>query len=497
MAVFGRACLLAALILCLHCMPATAASPSAGEKALIAAILAANNTVQTVTLTKDVTLTAKLPSLQYNATLHVQGACKGRRCVVSGAGRYSGFSCVAGGAIVLQDLELTRFRGGAITGGCLGVGVPYGLVARRVSFLRNYNPVSGGAIYVDFVGAQITSCLFEYNNARVSGGAIRADAGFSLNIYNSTFAHNGALTRDGGAVSGVVSSIKASTFRGNAAATNGGAVSTLTTSAFYITKSTFEDNRAKGLGGAVYLVPAGTPYWLCNTSFRGNRAVASRRSNDLYAVAASPNGIFSGPSTIRLCGGATPVWTLNNNTAVKTCLGCTGCSARDCYGRGVCVYDPVDANPSCHCKPNYTPASDCVACLPGYAVTAKCLKCAPGYNAVAGSNPVSCAPCSAIAASGILPDPASSLFPLIGGGPAASYQSCAALCAASQNTVSPVTGYVTSCQLWAYFDGSAPAGCKDTCILWNETGACSNSTVIHKPEFGLYTAQFDNGSCGP
>jgi uncharacterized repeat protein (TIGR03803 family)/predicted outer membrane repeat protein len=128
---------------------------------------------------------------------------------------------------------------------------------------------NAGAIYTNSQ-ATIASCTFTNNaaNGGDSGGAIEADG--PLNLSGSTFTGNIA-TGNGGAIYGTSTAVDVNgcTFSGNSAS-NGGAVyyasGTLT-----ISSSTFTGNSATTDGGAIYF-SASSPTSVSNSTFSGNSA---------------------------------------------------------------------------------------------------------------------------------------------------------------------------------------------------------------------------------
>jgi len=148
------------------------------------------------------------------------------------------------------------------------------------------------------------------------GGAIWIDGGARLSIVNSTFSNNGALK--GGAVyagEGTQVSIDSSTFSGNTALNDGGAIFTF--GQLSIVDSTFADNSA-GEGGAIFVAgdEGGAIYVgsILQSTFTGN--IASEEGGAIYAMNnfSVTNSTFSGNSTTSPMSGSA-IYLSNNATA--------------------------------------------------------------------------------------------------------------------------------------------------------------------------------------
>ena len=190
-----------------------------------------------------------------------------------------------GGAINLRDLSLVN--GGGDDG--WGAGAVYGYAVdfniRRVVFDSNaaLDPGKvglGGALLLDHGSATIDHTIFRHNAITYEGGAIWAvnaslDISFSdfidntagyhdgaigiyaaslLKVRHSTFVDNEAYDQYGGAIhaQNITSvDIQASSFSGNRAHQNGGAVDLCAAYRSVIANSLFVDNHADLAGGAV------------------------------------------------------------------------------------------------------------------------------------------------------------------------------------------------------------------------------------------------------
>ncbi len=165
----------------------------------------------------------------------------------------------------------------------------------------------GGAIYIGPAphDVNIENCLFSDNIASYTGGAIHMGTGAKLDVFSTSFIGNtaafwgGAIgtgtrgvnrTRElsvsssrfvnnsavyGGAIGGDMTrpAVNSSSFVGNHAGQNGGAIYTpLTRGWLFVTNSTFYGNAAGNVGGGVTL---GSASFVTNCTFAGNRATGS------------------------------------------------------------------------------------------------------------------------------------------------------------------------------------------------------------------------------
>ncbi len=162
-------------------------------------------------------------------------------------------------------------NGGAIAfNGASASGPPAGqLILNNVVLKNNTAEGAGGALYAQSVGAMtLTNVTFDSNTANHgSGGAISYQGGASdgnIQIRSGAFTNNKALDPtlgSGGAIQrsqapGGSFVVQYSSFSGNQAGTNGGALSEEnagTTSTLRLTESTVAGNSAGGNGGGVYI----------------------------------------------------------------------------------------------------------------------------------------------------------------------------------------------------------------------------------------------------
>ena len=129
------------------------------------------------------------------------------------------------------------------------------------SFERNLSKQGGGAISYSGKELNITASLFNENSAYFEGGAILIGcSNVRTKISNCTFKQNKSFQYGGGAISysGKELFLRTSSFNGNVAFSNGGAVSISSSSNLSMTYKcdisccVFERNLAKNEGGAIY-----------------------------------------------------------------------------------------------------------------------------------------------------------------------------------------------------------------------------------------------------
>jgi predicted outer membrane repeat protein len=142
---------------------------------------------------------------------------------------------------------------------------------------------SGG--YLD-----VTNCTFTGNQSSGGGGAIGANGRTS--VSTSTFTANSSLG-PGGAIEVTVNSIFAvsdSSFVFNISNLRGGAIYVVTYDPFFkytniVQSSTFSDNRALGLGGAISNQSVAGALWVLNSTFTGNKTARFGAAIDTFAAA--------------------------------------------------------------------------------------------------------------------------------------------------------------------------------------------------------------------
>jgi len=202
----------------------------------------------------------------------------------------------SGTQLDIQDslFSLNRTTDSNGTGGAMYVGQnSETVIITGTQFLDNQAPAWGGAIRAEAFGTfTIVGSEFRRNQANravgsTEGGAIHAQEGDQLLISESIFDAN-KVTSSGGrggaiVLAGVSAEIKGSTFSGNIAQVEGGALLARSSSGtssndvtLQIDNSTFSGNRAvTGNGGAVQLVSGTSPVMttmLTNVTITGNQA---------------------------------------------------------------------------------------------------------------------------------------------------------------------------------------------------------------------------------
>lgn len=154
-------------------------------------------------------------------------------------------------------------------------------------FVNNTASLSaGGALRNQGTIDSISGTTFEGNTAG-NGGALWNGAGGTItNITDTTFTGNKSTNAvvGGGAITnaGVIKAINATTFTGNTAAGNGGAIYNVVSgggqASIALSNTTFTDNTAGKLGGAIY--NDGSLSFTGTNTFSGNTAAGA--ANDIY-----------------------------------------------------------------------------------------------------------------------------------------------------------------------------------------------------------------------
>ena len=190
--------------------------------------------------------------------------------------------------------NLAQFMGGVII-----AGLSVTLNVQETTFVRNTALIQGGAIDVEQqTHLRITNCVFDNNLSQGNGGAISGERNTTIDIQVTSFTRNnasqgGAIDTDtqsylrmtdctfkdnhaeqnGGAISGhkeVVFEIQETNFTRNTAV-QGGAISVDTDVYLRATDSTFVDDHASQIGGAIYGGPDAV-LEIQRTNFTGNSA---------------------------------------------------------------------------------------------------------------------------------------------------------------------------------------------------------------------------------
>ena len=170
-------------------------------------------------------------------------------------------------------------------------------------------PINGGAITVDYSSTlTVLDSVFSGNVARAAsvaanGGALASTQGSTINVTNVLFTSNSATrpASQGGAIYGNTGggniNVYSSTFIGNFAGNNGGAIGIPTSGpVLYVENSLFESNTSTGAsggfgGGAIFIGNAITGT-IVNTTFVGN--VAVNPGNDGSIVVGGGGAIAAG-----------------------------------------------------------------------------------------------------------------------------------------------------------------------------------------------------------
>lgn len=234
---------------------------------------------ETQTLGGDLNVTNN-PGAKPDVILEVAG---GGAATISqdSAGEHGVLALAANASAEIRDVTI---RGGTTVpgGGGGGVSVPSGatLLAERCVFTQNFADNNGGALFVNGSGVvTVDECLFIGNVAKKSAGAISSGAEALTTVTDSVFADNVALESSGGAIR--------------------------VTGALDVSNSSFVDNRAANLGGAIASSTT-TPgkVTIDSSCFVGNSDVAvDSFVNAAQSATGSWWGAADGPSGNGLGGG--------------------------------------------------------------------------------------------------------------------------------------------------------------------------------------------------
>ena len=269
---------------------------------LVTGTAVGTNTV-TITATGTITLTSALPAINQGVTITGPGA---NQLTIDGGGAYQVFA-IGTSAITSASISgLTVANGKAsTTGGAIDV-VSGTLMVTGCAFTNNSatssTTSSGGAIFAS--GAlTVSGSTFSGNTASYDGGAIYNATG-PTTVTGSTFSGNSALY--GGAINGygAAMTVTDSTFSGNSA-TEGGAI--LAAAASTITNNTFFGNSASS-GGAIYFLSA--------TQAADNNLFSSNKAKTVGAAIDQASGTVNADHNVYYQN-------LTGSTE-DDCAGCTG-----------------------------------------------------------------------------------------------------------------------------------------------------------------------------
>ncbi|WP_407420899.1 C1 family peptidase [Methanobrevibacter sp.] len=215
--------------------------------------------------------------------------------------------------------------GGAVyckSGGISSIYSP-GAFFTNCTFIDN-NAAYGGAVYGEIGILSFSDCKFFNNSAKGYGGAVAAEDGSTLMVYDSIFDKDKSLDDTGGAIYGKTSSmiIRNSSFS-NCQAFFGGAICNLR-GQLDISTSKFKNNTAKYDGGAIYSMYGRTTS--LKNDFESNAALnggaifvdnctsVSINSNTFTSNAAITGGALYSNANVKLTNTSN---TFDNNTALS------------------------------------------------------------------------------------------------------------------------------------------------------------------------------------
>jgi CSLREA domain-containing protein len=278
--------------------------------AITAANLVSGSTVDMSGLGNGtITLTAPLPAITVPMT--IQGPANPNLVIVSGGGANAAFlitnAGVTGMTVTFTGFTVANTAGGGLAG--------YG------SGLFVSEPTAGGTTIVD-----VNGMIFS-NNSAANGAAITTDgtsaSAITLNVIASTFSGNTATSEGGAIWNGGTLTVTSSTFSSNYAATQGSGIANIYDGVNYfgstvVSDSTFANNAAPGGDGGALFASGGT-LTVHDSTFSGNTP--------------SNGGSIANLGTL----------TLTNNVFVEPTGASTQCTSST---PGICPANPSDPDAS-------------------------------------------------------------------------------------------------------------------------------------------------------
>lgn len=244
-----------------------------------------------------------------------------------------------GGAITTDGARLKSLvEGGIGSGGTLSI--------CGTAFRNNSSQDGGGGVWLWSYAPDniiVKNSAFENNTTQGHGGAGRISVGFT------DFSHQGGLMTTPGTINVIGSS-----FLGNSAQANGGALYVDCYGACNVVNSTFHGNSASGVGGAIQHVG-----WAANVG--GNQATTINFNNVTFADNANANSVLFGSrfalnntvlvshTSRGMC--SDPASNSGHNVLQYSSLG----STTSCIGAGsILTTDPLLSAPADNGGPTYT-----------------------------------------------------------------------------------------------------------------------------------------------
>ena len=189
-----------------------------------------------------------------------------------------------GGAVSMDDGSITVANSffdnnSATQGGAVFMNYGVFITVANSSFDNN-SASNGGAVYLDGGSLITVANSFFDNNSATQGGAVFTNYDVSITVANSSFDNNSA--EDGGAVymdDGYIT--VANSFFDNNSATQGGAVFMNYGVSITVANSSFDHNSADGEGGVFYMVQNSAGR-IDGTTFRGNTANKNGGAIQMY-----------------------------------------------------------------------------------------------------------------------------------------------------------------------------------------------------------------------
>ena len=182
--------------------------------------------------------------------------------------------------VTVEDTLFKQNESKASEGGAIYVDTDANLTLRRCEFIENKSAENGGAISNRVGKITADSCKFVDNTSKKNGGAI--------NTYSATFQLQGCTFKDnsaelnGGAFRASAASVtmNGTKFEDNESSIHGGAISIENNGKLVATDSNIENNKAKGVGGAVFVYDASAEFDEC--SLENNNATKEGGAIHVY-----------------------------------------------------------------------------------------------------------------------------------------------------------------------------------------------------------------------
>jgi hypothetical protein len=211
-----------------------------------------------------------------SANLNITGATISNNSALSNTtGIGGGVGNAGNGVVTITDSMITGNFAGASGGGFGDENAAGTLNVTNTVFANNTAVTTGGGVSVASPTTTISNSTFRAN-AGGTGGGIFADVDTTLLLSSDYLVQNTSVSGAGGIQAlGTLTSIRDSELRDNTTAANGGGLfaSGMT---LFVNRTTFADNAAAGSGGGLEIETTGTgadASFITDTTINGNRAL--------------------------------------------------------------------------------------------------------------------------------------------------------------------------------------------------------------------------------